>query len=253
MTWSQLPEKLNLTSCCDGQSADCSALPGLIPKEEAQRCKFAFANGPCNYTVFQVTLEISDVSLFFFKPSLKTASQRLFFFLLRCHQQYIHEDSGRCRPQSKVQGYLFERLLCSLFDLSFCLVRAALPLRLPYACFSFLFCSSCTLPLEVAWRIQLDMPRADSQIETASLSFSFFFTATGVLLPREPHNTFCHLTFQCSMPPHPCCHPQFQLWCNTAPTGKSGFFAASFSPNWRKQTVIYWLHYLTGQSWCYML
>lgn len=38
---------------------------------------------------------------------------------------------GRCRTQSKDQGYLFEYLLCSLFDLSFCLVKAALPLSLP--------------------------------------------------------------------------------------------------------------------------
>ena len=51
--------------------------------------------------------------------------------LRRRHQRRIHKDSGGCRTQSKDQGYLFEHLLCSLFDLSFCLVKAALPLSLP--------------------------------------------------------------------------------------------------------------------------
>lgn len=57
--------------------------------------------------------------------------------------------------------------------------------------------SSCTPPLQMAWHIQLNMPRADSVIEVASLSHSllfFLFTVTGVLLPREQHNTSCHLT-----------------------------------------------------------
>lgn len=47
--------------------------------------------------------------------------------------------------------------------------------------------------------------------------------------PREQHNTFCHLTFQRSMPSHSDTF-KFQSWCSTAPTGTVYLgFAASFS------------------------
>lgn len=58
------------------------------------------------------------------------------------------------------------------------------------------FCSSCTPPLQMAWRIQLDMPRADSTIEVepllrSLLFFYFFSTLTQVLLPGERHSGSC--------------------------------------------------------------
>lgn len=86
--------------------------------------------------------------------------------------------------------YSIHSLIC-LFVWRRLLSRCAYPTHVS------LLGSSCTPPLQMAWHIQLKMPRADSLIEVASLSHSvlfFLFAVTGVLLPIEQHNTSCHLT-----------------------------------------------------------
>lgn len=148
------------------------------------------------------------------------------------HQHHI-KDSGRCQPQSKDQGYLLEHVMCLLFELSFCLAKAALPLCLPCAGFSFQF--QLYSLLQIAWRIQFDKPQADSLIEAgSSYSASLFLSlplASGELLPREQHNTSCHLTLQSTMPASSLCYSH--LWCNTAPKGMFGFCSIFSLDGWR--------------------
>lgn len=52
--------------------------------------------------------------------------------------RHRHGGSRLGGARREDQIYLFEQPLCWLFDLSFCLVWALLPLRLPYPCFSLL-------------------------------------------------------------------------------------------------------------------
>lgn len=142
---------------------------------------------------------------------------------------FRHRRSGGLRgARREDQIYLCEQPLCWLFDLSFCLVKALLPLRLPYPCFSVLQLYSITSNgmaylIRYAW--------ADSLIEAASLLLSFhlfrvgffFSSVTPVLLLRDQCIASCLLT----LPPHPCLL-YFLLRCNTAPSGELGFCIGVF-------------------------
>ena len=96
-----------------------------------------------------------------------------------------------------------------------------------------LFCSSCTPPLQMAWRIQLDMPRADSLIEAASLSLCVFFISLR-LECSSPERAAQHL-----LSPHlpvllhaSSSHHRL-VWSNTAPTGVFGSCSTFSTARWR--------------------
>lgn len=105
--------------------------------------------------------------------------------LLCCHQ---HRSGGTYQTQSKDQAYLFEHRLCSLFDLSYCLARAALPLRLPCACFSFLLQLYSTTSNGMAYSIRYAQSWQHDRGWTSlalSLIFLFFFHFDSSAPPRR--------------------------------------------------------------------
>lgn len=89
-------------------------------------------------------------------PALVSSSDTFLF-------RHRHGGGGGGRlsgARREDQIYLFEQPLCWLFDLSFCLVWAPLPLRLPYPCFSLLQLYSTTSNgmaylIRYAWAVSL--------------------------------------------------------------------------------------------------
>lgn len=105
----------------------------------------------------------------------------------------------------------------------------------PHARFSFPL--QLYSPLQMAWRIQLDIARADRAIDAAS---SFFFCDCDWRAPPRgaaqhlpsPHLPVLHASSPCPF--------QFPPWCNTAPTGMSGFAFFFFSTGWCRADCDLW-------------